>query len=117
MCESIQYRLKINESMNGQTFRLRTFPELELTYLEGKNALCPSNVRCFWEGDLTLKLRVNGEEIVLNDHDRRRKKESVVETDQYRYIFQGVSSSVENGSQDETYLIFTVERCPLVQRS
>ena len=116
MCDSYEYRVKISDRLEGQEIKLRNFPELEIVYVHGENHLCPSNytdVVCFWEGDLTLVLSMNGREITLNDHDHSKGEQSDIETDEYRYTFQGIAPEVENRSRDETYLIFSVKRCPL----
>jgi predicted secreted protein len=118
MCESFEYEVKISKQLDGQALKLKNFPELMITYVKGENHLCPSNYRdtvCFWEGDITLTLEVNGRPVTLNDHDKRKNNESRLETDKYKYSLQGIGPLVENRSREETYLIFSVERCPIEQ--
>lgn len=116
MCESQEYHIQIGDQFRDQQLELTKFPELKITYLTADNHLCPSfykNAECFWEGDITLKLKVNDREITLNDHDTRRNRESTMETDKYKYTFEGIGPLVHNRSYDETYLIISVKRCPL----
>jgi predicted secreted protein len=114
MCESQTYHILISDEFHNRKLELPHFPELNIIYAKSENHLCPSfysHVMCVWEGNLILKLQVNDREITLNDHDGPH--ESSLETDKYKYSFQGVGPLVKNRSRDETYLIISVKRCPL----
>jgi predicted secreted protein len=69
------------------------FPELTFYYLEGRNSLCPGDtgVVCFWEGDLALKLDVNGHILELNDHDEKRGDKYQIVVGSHKYTFQGIA--------------------------
>lgn len=114
MCETVEQAMRISDDHKGWKISVNEFPELNITVLHSENHLCPSNytnVICFWEGDLSLTLDVNGTEITLNDHDSRKDKTSVIQTTEYEYKFQGTHPRVKNRSREETYLVFTIERC------
>lgn len=114
MCETLKYKIKIGEELRGRQIDLTRSPELNIIYLQSENNLCPSNYSsavCFWEGDLSVVLSINGEKITLNDHDQKRGTKSIVKFGKYRYEFQGVAPHVENRSRNETYLIFSVTKC------
>jgi predicted secreted protein len=69
------------------------FPELTFYYLEGRNSLCPGDtgVVCFWEGDLAIKLEINGHILELNDHDEKRGDKYQIIINSHKYTFQGIA--------------------------
>lgn len=110
MCESHEYKLLISDKLKGENLEFLDFPQLNVIYVKGQNNLCPSNYSsavCVWEGDLQLTLRVNGKEIILNDHDHRKQNKNIVG----KYELQGIRAVVDNRSREETYLIFSIKKC------
>lgn len=111
MCENHQYTLHLHASQHGKPVRLQEFPSLELIYVDERISLCPSHygkeIRCFWEGDVSVTLQKKGEQgarIVMNDHDAKHSYRTILDG----YEFQGQSVRVDNQSPNEVYLLFTV---------
>ena len=50
---------------------------------------------------------MNGQQFTLNDHDKKKNHKIEIQG----YIFQGLETIVENRSKDQTYLLFSVQRC------
>lgn len=104
------YSIKIHNNTIGSSF---TIENLNFKILESDNGLCPSNynpeIRCFWEGDLHLKLIINDLYIIdINDHDKRNNKLSEINIRNKNYKFQGIKAEVQNMDKDSTYLIFSI---------
>ena len=70
---------------------------------------------CVWEGDLSLTLNINGRVVTLNDHDARKNTDSILELEEHQYTLRGWDRTVENRSRDDTYLILSVQRCPIAR--
>jgi|SRR5579863_6384158 hypothetical protein len=104
------YYLWAHDEMIGQQLFFDAYPNLTGTYISFRNSLCPSrydsSIRCFWEGDLEVVVKLNGKEITINDHDFKRGNRSIVDN----YIIQGLAAVVENRSRDETYLKFLIRQ-------
>lgn len=83
----------IDDSHFGQVLDVPEFPELHFRYVSSAERLCDNSklprVSCFWEGDLSLTLDVNGHEIVINDHDKKRNESQTITVGNYSYKFQG----------------------------
>ena len=109
------------EDLIGRVFIINKFPEVTLSYTDYQNNLCGSNynsnIKCFWEGDLSIAFYVNGVYININDHDKRNNKFHIVLIGRYQYIFQGLGSIVYNKSRNETYLQFMVIKRDIEDKS
>jgi hypothetical protein len=96
--------------MIGQNVVFQEYPNLNGQYLNYNNSICPSrynsNIKCFWEGDLSITLIFNGKEITINDHDYKSGKFSIVND----YIIQGLRSVINNKSEEETFLEFRITK-------
>lgn len=107
---SSEYLIPTRDDLVGEKINIFGFPELDITYVSYQNNLCESNynpdVRCFWEGDLSVDLLVNGKLITINDHDQKKGDINRVNN----FIFQGIGNEVKNGSRDETYLKFKITK-------
>lgn len=104
---SFEYALLANDNMIDKIVDLPDFPELNVKYMGFKNNLCNSNYSdavCFWKGDLSITLLINGRIISINNDDFEKNHANKVD----KYIFTGLRSEVVNKSRDETYLIFKV---------
>lgn len=102
-----EFFLPINSNAKGNLYY---FENLTIEYLDSENNLCPSiydpNIRCFWEGDLSLTLKVNSKKIILNDHDSRKGIFHTV--DGYRLF--GLRPFIKNS---ETYMVFGISTEPV----
>lgn len=103
-----RYRLWIDASQENTEIPVPEFPSLRVVYLNAVDRLCDRRVKCVWEGDLRVTLRVNNERITLNDHDSRENKMHRVDD----FVFVGEAAHVEHLSNDKdrTYLIFTISQ-------
>lgn len=101
----LNYRLHVDEAYVSRNVRLDEFPDLSIVYASVKNSLS-LDAYGHEEGELSIGLRVNDHEIVLNNHDEREKRSSVVG----QYEFVGVGASIAGRPRTEAYLIFTVRR-------
>lgn len=105
-----EYYLLAHNDIIGHHLYFDAYPNLTGTYISFKNNLCPSHynssIRCFWEGDLEVVVRLNGKQITINDHDYKRGKFSVVDN----YVIQGLGAVIEDNSEDETYLKFLIRQ-------
>lgn len=102
------YKIHINNEFKNQKIPLDDFPELNIIYISSKIHLCPNkfgkDVVCFWEGDISVTLEINGQLITLKSSDKKNDITHIVDG----YIFQGTGYYVKNLSKQETYLHFSV---------
>lgn len=106
----MKFPIPIRDDLKGEEILLDPYPDLKITYAEGKNNLCPSNYErtmCVWEGDLELTLIVNNQQVKLNDHD---KEPTIIPTSEYTYSFKGIRPLVKDRSREKTYIIIEVSR-------
>lgn len=68
-----EYYLWCNDEMINSDIMFDGINDVKGKYISYKNSLCNKigspKVFCFWEGDLEIKLILNGKEIIINDHD------------------------------------------------
>jgi hypothetical protein len=73
---------------------IAALPELNFYYYESDDRRCPrggmKTLVCFWEGDITLTLGINGHIIELNNHDERNGFIHEIVLGRYKYTFQGI---------------------------
>lgn len=106
-----EYQLQISDKLFGRKLSFQDFPDLDVVYVSSQNNLCPSNysdAMCIWEGDLDVVLQVNGEQVMLNDHDSNSNTNRTVRVAGYE--FQGLRPLVKNRSINHTYLIFSIKK-------
>lgn len=105
--------LLARDDLVGQNFIYNN--DINIKYVSYREKLCPSqydnSIRCFWEGDLEITLNVNGKDIVINDHDQRKGKISMIGTRNAVYQFQGLGPRIVNNDENQTYLVFKITKC------
>lgn len=101
----LNYRLHVDEAYVSRNVRLDEFPDLSIVYASVKNSLS-LDAYGHEEGELSIGLRVNDHEIILNNHDEREGRSSVVG----QYEFVGVGASMVGRPRTSAYFIFTVHR-------
>ena len=106
----IVYYLWANDFMVDKDLEFEAYPDLKGKFIAFNNNICPSqydsSIKCFWEGDLSVTLILNGKEIKVNDHDSRKGTISIVNN----YVIQGESVVIQNKSCDDTYLKFKISK-------
>lgn len=96
--------------------RLKLADGLVVTLTKEANNLCASNynpdIRCVWEGLLSIEFEVAGKMFKISDHDLRENGSSwsTFDLDSETYWIAGTGSYVEEQSRDHTYLKYRITK-------
>lgn len=104
---TFEYRLLTNRCQIGETIRPQKFPELSMQILDIEHRKYPhyDDIE-----HISMILLVNGYVIRVSDTDLEKDKVSTVKSNGFKYIFQGITPTIEG--PNETHLIIHLTKVP-----